>query len=78
MKWLMSEYAGYKSLTVSLHPLLRLKWKLNGIFSGALLRDPLKSNPRANFDENDNRVGAPDCSAEDWDLSHPPIENGRR
>lgn len=52
--------------------------QIKGIFSSALWRDPLKSNLRANFEafkyENDNRVGAPDCGAEVWDLSRPPIE----
>lgn len=65
----------------SLASFVWLKCKLNKFFT-TLLRDSLKGNPRANFEpfkyENDNRVGAPDCGAEVWDLSRPPIENGRR
>lgn len=59
-----------------------IEMQIKQIFFSALLRDSLKGNPRANFEpfkyENDNRVGAPDCGAEVWDLSRPPIENGRR
>lgn len=66
----------------SVTAVVKIEMQIKGIFSSALPRDPLKSNLTANFEafkyENDNRVGAPDCGAEVWDLSRPPIENGKR